>query len=77
MKILFSYQGHLKTMPMDDYISNTFKDMGNYIKLFKYGAHETYQKQLKKILRGAFFNNIDKKLISIFDEFKPDLFLYT
>lgn len=75
MKILLSIPGHLKTVPMNDYIYLTLKNMGHNVIIFNYGSHGLYPRLLKKLSRASFLDYIDRKLIRSVNKFKPDIFL--
>jgi len=75
MKILLSIPGHLRTVPMNDYVSLTLKAMGHDVKLFNFGAYRIYQKLVKGISKKSFLSHMNKKLKGLARSFKPDIFL--
>ncbi|MEW6162048.1 MAG: glycosyltransferase [Nitrospirota bacterium] len=74
MKILLSVPGHLKTVPMNDYVFRTLKEMGHEVRLFNFGAHGFYQQILKKISEERFFSYINRKVEGLVNNFRPDVF---
>jgi len=72
MKILLSIPGHLKTVPMSDYVSQTLKAMGHDIKLFNFGAHGIYPRLIKKISKKSFFSRMNKKIKELAKSFRPE-----
>lgn len=75
MKILFSFPGHLKTVPMSNYVVETLKAMGYCVESFNFGIRNSYPKFLKKISKELFLSYLDKKLLEVVQKFKPDVFL--
>jgi spore maturation protein CgeB len=75
MKIILSFPGHLKTVPMSKYIRQSLIAMGHDVVLFNFGVHGVYPSILKKISNKRFFEYINNKLKILTDGFKPDIFL--
>ncbi|MBI5682755.1 MAG: glycosyltransferase [Deltaproteobacteria bacterium] len=75
MKILLSFPGHLKTVPMNGFIYQTLKAMGHEVVPFNFGVQGIYQRLIKKISNDNFLNHINNKLKRLADIFKPDIFL--
>jgi len=75
MRILLSVPGHLKTVPMNEYVFYTLQQMGYKIRLFNFGIRKFYPRILRKLSQEKFLNYLDKKLIKLVEKFKPDIFL--
>lgn len=75
MKILFSFPGHLSTVPMNRYVLETLKDLGHDVEPFNFGVGGIYPRMLKKSSRYRFLSYIDSKLLTLAKRFNPDIFL--
>ncbi|KAF0182400.1 MAG: hypothetical protein FD164_1239 [Nitrospirae bacterium] len=75
MKILLSVPGHLKTVPMNEYVYQTLQTMGFEVRLFNFGAHDLRAKLLKKLSRNRYYHHMNRQVQKIADEFNPDVFL--
>jgi len=74
-RIFLSVSGHLKTVPMNRFVYETLKELGDEVKLFNLSATNLYQKISKKISKHTFYHKMNLQLLSEIEEFSPDIFL--
>lgn len=76
MKILVSVLGHIRTIPMNEYVPRTLESMGHKTVVFNSGVYNIYPRLLKKYFpRQSFLNFMDKKTLGAVEKYKPDVFL--
>ncbi len=75
MKIILAVPGHLKTVPMNDYVFLTLQAMGHEVRRFDFGAPGMTGRLIKKISRRLFLQVLAGRLERLLDRFQPDVFL--
>jgi spore maturation protein CgeB len=75
LKIVLSIAGHLKTVPMNRYVSQTLIEMGHDVRIFNFGVSGVYPRLIKAISRNSFYAHINGRMRKLADNFRPDLFL--
>ena len=59
MKIVLSIPGNLKTVPMNKFIADTFKNMGHDVVLFNYTSHGLFPRLIKHTSKELFYSYIN------------------
>lgn len=75
MKIVLSVPGHLRTVPMNNYVFQTLKAMGHDVKLFNFGVQGLYSRIVNKLSKKKFLFYINFRLKKLINTFKPHIFL--
>lgn len=75
MKIVLAVPGHLKTVPMNEYVSRTLASLGHEVRLFNFGSQGIWGRALKKISRQFFLDFLKRKLTRLIQDFHPQAFL--
>jgi len=75
LKILVTFPGHLKTVPMNRYIPESLVRMGHEVVPFSYEAKGLYSILLKKADKARWVEYMDRRLLALVRKTRPDAFL--
>jgi spore maturation protein CgeB len=75
VKIILAVPGHLKTVPMNDYVFWTLKSMGHEVHRFDFGNRGLKGRLLKRLSRQAFQRSLQQSLLRLLEEVRPDALL--
>ena len=74
-KILLSFPGHLKTVPMNRYVYETFIKLGHDVASFDFGSKTIVDRMIKKLSKEQYYKHINNKLLKKIKKIKPDIFI--
>lgn len=73
MKVLISYPGHLRTVPMSGYAIRAFTELGCQVVTFDHGHKHGIDRLVKHLSKAAFKRRRNAALLRLVAQEKPDL----